>query len=1644
MVHQRGRPILPMPVHPERVISRAVKAGLSATIVLQRNISNNITREYYDRSYERWNIRQRVYQITKEQGKPDFSHISKAEAPIRDDTRLMLYENAAKYGFTASTRQKKTDDSVDPLNQRFNACGRVVRESSEIMFPIPNPMDFGTYSRRDGGGTNKYRRAGYERSSFGPKVILAHPDLPSLDFGDAARSHNEYLAAFCAIHNVSVTETTKYSHLFHLLVRPYLEYLYSEFKCGKPNFQKGLNWALRQVKELVLDAGFQPTLNEKKTVTDKLDYEGLNKEKENKRFFKIQETEAKMFYGDHPAVVELNRLRGNLDEDESSEGNSKEDSIFTTKDVEHLRNNVARRSRIAGSIMHRRLSVLFPSPWHLNDVVLSGDRYVRSSDYIIIAEVPIQSKFGAGKVDLILCERTISEDGKQVLWRPVFVLEIKTRLGQSWHFDADYKDSEVRPRGSHLQRIVPVFPLSDYPLDDDQWNAIVRSTPTSTARDQLEIYCQAVAELYTNTTQQDVGHILRGVVVIESSSDINELRKVLEQLIIHSYESVKSSAQKLRRTVITPAEIDDCRIALVLDEQSVPKRENGESVKVPWVPVYNPFKTRKNTKRHFLLYLAGNPPTSAGQSAAWNAIYYHGLQMFYEMKEIDETTEFVWMDLANQFNEPRLAEARLRLRPRRYSEEEVAKVQPSHIREFFEGIKVKGYLDGILTFLYREGGLPSFRLKKRKNKRRVVIVSGADTLRDATPQSHKERLSLLIDHLLSSLPDDEMTTVVWFDTPVPSVEKAIPYSSRSLLPYHETSSLGEIVTEIVWNLPIAPRGALQPEKWKLPVIGDSPMHDDIRVIVRHTSTDFKMELTHVPFLRGWSKRFRNKGTGLITREQEIDDIVPDRALRQRMKLLSLTMIPWLVKLWPKETLVEDSAETLEEQFAQLDTEFRGGNEPLTVTRTTQTGPISKAPSLLELVRFRLPDTMDARSFQEMTTGKIKSQRLYRSPRRLKTRPLQQVPAPRVEEEVVDLESEQPGHEWLFGIKFAGDSDEQVPWWIVIQDPVCPSRMLAGCFTDRLPDKDGFLWAESRQELVNQSSLEDILGFNNILIIGRKMGAGIEIWSSTDSKHPIQEGLLEVRGQGRSTVGHLRAIRQTSIVETTDGPSSTVQPSEAFYSRMVDSLRRHLTTVTSPAPVILRLKMEDNLCQVSIMNEDEEVVQRTPVEYTADLISLLRWPMTKGGPMFTDSGEYVTWSVFDGIDYGELDFINPYVTYTAARKAPRELPKRVSQFFEEAEELAVSVEHDPRVCPMVQGEGGGHRACWRITLPSSCPVTVKKQLDRHLTGEEVNGLLSPGRILAGGRLYTFAITPPPVSELDESIVFHEERYIRILLRSLGLQLKPLSPGTFLEVEDQQWAISITWDGRHLKWEAQSTVSGLKFMGGTHTVELVHGTSAREECERILDSITSLIPEDEIERYPELEEEVMFSLRSLGYSKSSPPCELRIIESTESVFSYGVYLRRGNSGEALATFIIDAVCSLHPDSIIEMVDLGPFNIRNKRSFMRRLTSWVNRNVPSEEEGEEGEEVDEWEVTLFINTGSCAVHWEATEGNSKEYRSGLLYDDPKVLLDGIVEEAEKVVRVAFEGDVVSELKHISNLEEVLEEQVPVIIQELRQPRE
>ena len=173
-----------------------------------------------------------------------------------------------------------------------------------------------------------------------------------------------------------------------------------------------------------------------------------------------------------------------------------------------------------------------------------------------------------------------------------------------------------------------------------------------------------------------------------------------------------------------------------------------------------------------------------------------------------------------------------------------------------------------------------------------------EDIRDATPESYRWRLELLCSGIVSRLPNHKTVTVLWFDSPVPDETYSTAYSSRTLLPFYESSILCGEVNEIVWNMPIVSGDDADPDNWPLPTLAKTPYHDDIRVIVTQNRKGFSIESTLVPTLTDWSKRFRAEGFGEVTPEVSVDQAVPDASVRARMEILSLSLIPWIVKLWP--------------------------------------------------------------------------------------------------------------------------------------------------------------------------------------------------------------------------------------------------------------------------------------------------------------------------------------------------------------------------------------------------------------------------------------------------------------------------------------------------------------------------------------------------------------------------------------------------------------------------------------------------------------------------------------------------------------------------------------------------------------------------
>lgn len=1639
MLKQRGRPARPLPIHPERVVSIAMQTGLSATVRLQRAIKNKITEIHFESSDRIWKTARQVYITSKRQGKPDYSYILKAEPQIRDNQLKMLYEKAAEYGFLEVQRQKNTDGTVGPHNQRINACGANLRDFSEIEFPLPTPTLFGTRTQRVGAKRREFRLAGYEGTSFGPKVILSHPDLPSMDFGDAVRSHNECLATFSTICNVPLRETSRYSNLFLLLVRPYLEQIYSEYKYGEPGFREGVNKALRKVKDLITEAGYRPTIKTERSVTSMLEYD---QGEVSADFFNAQYDEAHQVYGNTPAVLELKRVRNG--------GFHRTPGVvepcLTIKDVEHIREKAIRRGMIRGSIMHRRIENLFPTPWNLKDVIFRGHEYSGSSDYVIVSELPLETDSGTGKVDLTLLERVITKNGKSAVYRPALTCEIKTRMAHKWHLDAIQKISKSRERMGVPQRVVAEFPMSDRPMYDSEWESVVESTPHKSARKQVGIYADALAQRFVELTGEELAHVYRATIMIEARSDINQVRRVIEGLVMQAFKYLLRTKGEIRRTIITPTNAYDCKIALVIHEQRVKKKPGYKSISSPWIPPYNPFHQTPKPGRRFILYLTGGSSTSAGTSAAYNARNYHALQMLYQMKMEKPETKFLWVDLADQYVERQLAETRLQLRPRRYTPEEVMKAHHKHILEFFEQIEVKGYLEEVLSHLFENEPEPIFKIRKESTKPIVIIVSGIDVLKNATPESQQNRLQIVLDKLLTSLPDDAHSTILWFDQPVPSVEKAIPFGTRALLPYYSSSSLSECTTEIIWNLPTPPKSAVEPEKWNLSSIGDTPMYDEFRIIITNTPERMDIQFESIPLLQGWSNRFKNRGRGLIHAVRSLDDVLPRKELRDRIKLLSLTLIPWIMRLSPACDSLGVPEKTLGEEFNALIQEFRGKPNDVAVSIKESSKSLRKGPSTLELLRFRQPNLRSGKAYVAMTLGRINSQRLYRASWKLKTKPKQRIGTSEAVKDIDSFEDEVES-EWMFGVEFQSDDSEYPWWWLVLQDPTKSSKLLVGCFPNRLYEEKEIHWSETRQDILTHKTLDTILGSRQVIIAYRPTEQGFEAWH-LDPENDDREfsGLLEVISKGYGSVGHLQGFRLMKTHPGSPEPPPSFKLSESFYQRTVEGLKGYLNRVTSPISVIVQLERIDDACKVTFTDKEGVILQEVKHESVPDLLALLRLPVTRGGPMNTDAGKYITWNIFEDIDYTDMEFIRPYVVFSAARMAPEEIPSRISQFFGAAEEIIVEIRHDELVCPLALGEGEEHEKCWYIQPTSEASRKLKKQMGKYMKGRDLHGLLSPRRIWSG-RLYEINITFNHAPGSSECLVFQEEKWIRKLLRSFGVNLPQIPPGSFLRADEEKWIVEIStieYDG--VTWNAISTLTGKRFSYYSNKFPLDFTNNLEEELARILHSIMESIgvTPEKLHRYTEIEESLATELRSWGFGDSSPPCRL-LVNHIDSEIHFVVKLRdlKGNREVARATIKADKIASKtrEEEQFIEELEngwLSHFVIVNEEESRKRFSEALDQMGAINEDNDQDYESEIDLLTLHLYVEDTCIKWKAIDEQAQEVDEGVLLEDAVLWFQTVsLKEFRDLLRMNLN----SIDKEIRNLNELVESDFVDIIDEVRE---
>jgi hypothetical protein len=1518
-----------MPLHPNLVLTRSLKTSLSTALYIQRSMKNKNTAHLYESSKRIWLKAKASYYRSEQSGNPDLSHLTNAEKNIRKNSLQMFFEIAAAYGNREVYRVKSSDKSVGPLNLRLNIGGAALRNFAMTQFPFPDRKPLLGFVG------DVY---GYPGNSLCHEAVPIH-NLPELDFIDSCRKHIQVLNTWCYIFDVPPADTARYSNLFLLRARPYLEYIYSEHKYGEAGFREGTVKILRELKNDIAKH-YRVRTGDSPTVTSALEHDLPEFSLD---FFREQLKEARSSGIVWSAVDELERILqgGSIVETihkERDDGTrvEKPAPCLTERDAEHFWSRLLELSGQRGSQVHRQITSLFPSFWSPESAMRYGDEFGGNDGYMVGAEIPLETVLGRGRADLVLFRREITPDGLDVFWRPVLVVDIKTRLGFSWDLGFELKKSEARARHGLPLRKVPEFKIGYRSLTESEWTSIIEANPTQNTVEQVNAYADAISGVYDQVSERGgLGPILRATLIVDAYGDIRRIRTLVRSILIEVFESVVHSEDKAPRIVFRPSVGNEKpKVAAILHEQDRLAGHKEESVPAPMVPVQDPFEKTSRDERRFTLYLSGASPTSGGLSAAWTAKYYHGLHLLEELIEGVEKPQVLWVDLANEFVEPHLRTARLCLRPYSRDEKDVFRCQPFYIRDLFDSIEIRGLFHDVQDYLFGDGEIPSIQFESRPN---LIAVSGWDTINSATPLPHRERLRELLVGLLDRLPRNADTTIIWFDSPVPGQENSRVYSTRTLLPFYQDSPLFGEATEIVWNLPVAPESELVVEKWPLPVTGTAPLYDDIRVIISQNRRGFDIELTSVPPLIGWSRKFRSKNPemdlDLLLRESS-----PDVHLRTRIKLLALDLVPHLLALWPETTIEIDSLkEPVLRTFKEVIFPYQASRSDIVVTWEKLEGEIGEEPGLLERVRFRPKGPMGAKAYMPIAKGSINSQRLYRSSYELRTgkRPSFERP----------LSSDAPLARIAFGRFFVRSDEQSQDELLVMEDVHDRTRLLVGLFTENSrQDHSGFIWVDSDIDRLEEVVSEDLdsLASEDILIVYK--GDKMERWQlDPDTEEWVPSGIVEVIAGGRSRVSSISAIRNSPSPEASSVPRES--PPQSFGRRIKLGLKRLVDEQRALTRTKVAVRDMETGCEVRFVDEaDDVVVQTVKVEGTPDLVRLLRQPLGIEKPLRTGKGEFIIWDPFADIDYGEFESVRPFVETGAPRGVGRALLPRVHEITEPREEIPLELilKHDNENCPLVANSGTVHDRCWLVT--SEVEESFVERFRKPMTGREVYGHLAPGRVETRDMTYNIRLSLGHRPYTREFYVYHEDRWIRRLLHEEEKHLRALPPGTFLG-SDEKWMVTFTVEGNDVEWSGISDASNLYWKGRVFRFSLNPTLDLEQALNDFLGRIAEEIPVDSILNLDDLQESIRNLLSSHGYGEKGPEFHLAVSREGQ-VFT--VTLTQIGGGQRIVvskdSFKVDK--SLRRETIMDDFhfqlddgELSKFNIINQSRFLEDLQTLLD---------------------------------------------------------------------------------------------------------
>lgn len=395
----------------------------------------------------------------------------------------------------------------------------------------------------------------------------------------------------------------------------------------------------------------------------------------------------------------------------------------------------------------------------------------------------------------------------------------------------------------------------------------------------------------------------------------------------------------------------------------------------------------------------------------------------------------------------------------------------------------------------------------------------------------------------------------------------------------------------------------------------------------------------------------------------------------------------------------------------------------------------------------------------------------------------------------------------------GDVDEPYTG-LFIEDEFDRSRYVYGFWNTLTPLRadSRFSWTLSNhREIVDAA--ESLMDKESSLdLLFASLDGDDYLWEKYDDEW-IPVGKVSIVYRKRDAIARIRGIR----IEPMQGVLDISPPEYIKFPSMIGKdIEQALLNLTQRArntySVHCVLGVKDDRYVIDLF-VDDEIVDTRHISETAELIALLRTPLTEGVPLRSsqDSSVGMTWDPYRDVIYNELQLLRPYIE----RRTPYvnvevPLPSNCHVLLARPKEtLEVVVSHDEAHCPIAEGVANDHGLCWKVTFDTEQNHEDLERFESALLSDhDISSMMLGNELFFEHGRYELDIRFEHSVTTLQGRVFRESKRIARLLGE-----RSIPPGSFQFIDTEQLVYELTKARGGIHILVRSSVTGHSVQRGT---------------------------------------------------------------------------------------------------------------------------------------------------------------------------------------------------------------------------------------